>query len=109
MSKSKWNLGIKDFLLIALSTLTGIIICEIALFSMDKIGVMPDVFRKINADQYNFSPETAQGLYFSHPFNSYELVPSYEHNGWGRTSIRLALEAKNLRRYENQTLTELSH
>ena len=82
MSKSKWNLGIKDFLLIALSTLTGIIICEIALFSMDKIGVMPDVFRKINADQYNFSPETAQGLYFSHPFNSYELVPSYEHNGW---------------------------
>jgi lysophospholipase L1-like esterase len=71
----------KNTLLVIVSTVLMLIVVEITMFILDSAGLFPDFFKELKILEPNFNLETGSGLYYSHPYISYEMRPGYQSGG----------------------------
>jgi lysophospholipase L1-like esterase len=73
---------IKNAILVLATTMLMIIVVEITMFIFDSAGLFPHFFKGLEMMEPNFDLNTGSGLYYSHPYISYEMRPGYQREGW---------------------------
>lgn len=63
--------------LITFGLFVALVTAEIALQVAQAAGAAPDFFRRLNSAYTPFDVRTGQGLYYAHPYVSYDMKPGY--------------------------------
>ena len=63
--------------LIGSGILVVLVTVEIALRIAQGVGIAPDYFRRLNSAYTPFDVKTGEGLYYAHPYISYDMKPGY--------------------------------
>ncbi|MEW6144877.1 MAG: SGNH/GDSL hydrolase family protein [Thermodesulfobacteriota bacterium] len=66
-----------QILLLVLSTILILVIAEIGLRLIERLGYFSYTFKMLNSAYTPFDVKTGEGLYYSHPYISYEMKPGY--------------------------------
>lgn len=69
---------IRNFLLSIATIFITLCFLEGILFLFDTIGVFPKFFANLNKATPGFEKKTGPGLYYAHPYISYEMKPGYK-------------------------------
>jgi lysophospholipase L1-like esterase len=72
----------KNTLLVVVSTILILIVAEITMFILDSAGLFGTFFKGLEMMEPNFDLNAGSGLYYSHPYISYEMRPGYQRKGW---------------------------
>ena len=64
-------------LLVLFSILVVLVLAEIGLRTIERLGYFSHFFRTLNSAYTPFDVKTGEGLYYSHPYISYEMKPGY--------------------------------
>jgi len=68
----------RNLLLVVISLIVTVLALEGMLAVADRTGMAPDFFRMLTASNPSFDLDRGDGLYYSHPYISYEARPGYQ-------------------------------
>lgn len=73
--------------LVVTSTALSLVLCEIGLRVLDRLHVFPRFFTVLNSPYTPFERKDGGGLYYSHPYTSYDVKPGYHLPDTGAVTI----------------------
>lgn len=65
-------------LLVLLSIIIALALAEIGIRTIERLGYFPHFFKALNSAYTPFDVKTGEGLYYSHPYMSYDMKPGYD-------------------------------
>ena len=71
-------MNIRNILLSVAALFITLCLLEGALFLFDTIGFFPDFYAELHKSTPDFEQKTGPGLYYAHPYISYEIKPGYK-------------------------------
>jgi lysophospholipase L1-like esterase len=66
-----------QILLAIVSILVVLVLAEIGIRTIERLGYFPHFFKALNSAYTPFDVKTGEGLYYSHPYISYDMKPGY--------------------------------
>src|SRR5262245_37465468 len=66
-----------QILLLVVSTILILILAELGIRLIERLGYFSHFFKTINSAYTPFDVKTGEGLYYSHPYISYDMKPGY--------------------------------